>query len=127
MDNRFESMEDLEILIVSLAGTIGLTYIDSPSIGIKIVFGFLVFVDVITSINVGKSLVSFIKGFKKNKKEDTLESENEKEYTLEMELDKEKTNTKAINYEIKNTKANVDYNIPDINEKSKVKQLTLKR
>ena len=115
MDNKFDCAEDLQILIISLAGTYGILTLDLSSLGIKIVLAALITVDLITATNVVRGLMSYIKDKKKNKnKSKTEEIVKEKELVNEITKENEKVKT-------------IDYSIKNVNEEEKAKQLVLKK
>ena len=126
----FDGLEDLEILIVSLAITYGLTQIQTSSVGLKIVIGSLILVEAVTSINVGRSIINYIKDCRDaNKKNNNIELTNEvKEKVLENEYNIEKEKSKEIDYEKEAEELKyIDYNMSYTSELDKPKQFILKK
>ena len=132
MENKFENIEDVFILIGSIAGTIFLATQPS-SVGVKIGLVFLTFLDVVTTYTVTRSVVRYIKKHKENKKiKQNIELDNEKkeykidlEKKLESELVKDFDN-KKISYEGENAKE-LFANYNNFKEKDEPKKYVLKK
>ena len=133
MDNKFENVEDIMILSLSIIGIIYLSTLSS-SIMVKLGLGFLTFIAGVTTFTVTRSVVRYIKDCKKNKrKKQKLELNNEEkkfeinlEKKLESEIKKELDNYEKINFEGENANE-IFSNYHKFKEKDEPKQLILKK
>ena len=87
MENKFENVEDIMILSLSIIGIIYLSTLSS-SIMVKLGLGFLTFIAGVTTFTVTRSIVRYIKKHKEIKKSKQNIELNNEEKTFKIDLEK---------------------------------------